>query len=451
MSTMNNIRNRCPKHKNKSDLDGSAPNTFDESDETFNEGFADAPEIDDPTDIPLVDAIVLAKDLPLEEEIELESVEDIEDDLEIGKRRPKPTWKPVVTPRPKQAYLEPGEDRAILARYKQTGDRNDLLPLTEAFEGFLVKHADRYHSPGLTFDDKMAIAVEALFEAADRFDLGRNNGFAAYLRHWLKKRLGDAALKTSSVAPPSKSWRVDDRYTEIRDIKKRRQTSPDEWRPEGNQQSGWRWTSAAGPNDLSTDTPVYDEDGDEDGAWIDHYGDDPQEDDDGDQDENRHRLRIALNRVNLTDRDRQIFEARHLTDKPATFAELGKRFDITAEGARLRHAHALAIVRRELDKPVKHRDVGSAYAGLRGNALSRSAIRERQEPALEQKIRPLAARTNRARQSAWERVAPTKGEKRHYVPQPAWDHRHLTAEEIRIAAGGEAPRATTCASHRGAR
>jgi RNA polymerase sigma factor (sigma-70 family) len=437
MSTMNNIRNRCPKHKNKSDLDGSAPNSFDDSDETF--GFdpvADAPEIADPTDVPVVDAIDRAKDLPPEEEIELESVEDVEDDLEIGKRRPT-TWKPVVTPRPKQAYLEPGQDRDIIARYQKSGDRADLVPLVEAFEGYLEKQAKRYHAPGLTLDDKMQIATDALFEAVDRFDLGWNNGLRAYLGFWLKKRLHDAALTASSVAPPSKTWRADERYQEIQAIKKRRATSPDEWRPEGNQQSGWRWSSAAGPNDLSFDVSVYDEDGDEDGSWIDHYADDGC--DDGDQDENRSRLRIALDRINITDRDRQIFELRHLTDKPATFVQLGKRFGITAEGARLRYVHVRTIVQKELDRPVKSCDVGCVYSG-RGNALSRSAIRERHEPDREKGIHPLAAGANRALQSDWELLAPTKGEKRHYVPtgnKDLWRTINLTAEEARVAEGGE--------------
>jgi RNA polymerase sigma factor (sigma-70 family) len=259
-------------------------------------------------------------------------------------------------------YFSPAEEREAIGRY-QTGDSAALRKIIEAHEPELQKWANRYNSKGLDLDDKLQLATEGLIEAAKRFDLDRPNGFSAYARHWIHKKLSTDAVRFSSVTSPA------------------------------------RWGEA---DDFSADTPVVTADGEDTSeTWIDQ-----QADDDCSEglifSEERNAVIRALDRIDAGDRDRKIFSA-HLNG--ATFAQLGRRYGISAEAARLRFLRTRDQIKTEIDRASDFASAMTAHvftykiatAILPGNRISRSFILEFREPQALRRIKPLTADKNRKR------------------------------------------------------
>ena len=269
--------------------------------------------------------------------------------------------------RPKTStYFSPAEEREAIRRY-QAGDSGALRQIIGAHEPELQKWARRYNSKGLDFDDKVQIATEGLIEAAKRFDPDRPNGLSAYARRWIQKKLSTDAVRFSSVTSPTK------------------------------------WGEA---DDFSADTPVVTADGEGVGeTWIDQ-----QTDDDCSEalilSEKGAGVIRALDRIDAGDRDRKIFSARL---NAATFAQLGRRYGISAEAARqsfhrtseklkIEIAHASHRFAKAMTANVFTYEIASAI--LPGNGLSRSSILERREPQALRRIKPLTAAKNRERLSS---------------------------------------------------
>jgi RNA polymerase sigma-32 factor len=65
------------------------------------------------------------------------------------------------------------------------------------------------------------------------------------------------------------------------------------------------------------------------------------------QDEKEHRHRVLIAAIDvLNDRERRIFEARHLSDEPLTLEALAAQFDVSRERIRQIEANAFEKVRK---------------------------------------------------------------------------------------------------------
>jgi RNA polymerase sigma factor (sigma-70 family) len=317
----------------------------------------------------------------------------------------------VLIPR-KQGYLSPAEERELIARYQKDGDPDAARKLCEAFERLIKKTLKSYHSPGLDYDDKLSDGKVGLLTAVKRFDHTKGKSLGSYARWWMRNEIGRAALKFSTVVG----------------------------RPS--------WEEGGADTSLNVEAEFEDGDGIETEVnQITDTGEAAPVSTDEDEEYGNH-LATAFRRVNLSARDRRIFEARYLVANPLTLAELSTELGITGERVRVLARRTERLVLDAAKRLVnlrpdnfpqtltysvfRYRTDESAW---RGTGPTRSVLLERTRP--DWSHTPMSASENRARQPAWDLLPYTKGETKFRRPLPGWNQMYLSPEGNRIRAGGQ--------------
>jgi RNA polymerase sigma-32 factor len=288
--------------------------------------------------------------------------------------------------------LEPQEEYMLAKRWREHGDRAAAHRLVTSHLRLVAKIAVGYRGYGLPIAEVVSEGNVGLMQAVKRFQPERGFRLATYAMWWIKASIHEYILRSWSLVKIGTTANQKKLFFNLRKAKSRISAFEDgDLRPdqveliaEGlsvTKQEVVDMNRRLG-GDVSLNTPIRD-DG-ESGEWQDWLVDDTPSPErvlaeSEELDNRRQALGEALTVLN--DRERRIFEARRLAEKPITLEELAEEFGVSRE--RVRQIEVRAFER--VEKAVRHRvaamerqalpwsdgargwrsDVGSAEVGVR--------------------------------------------------------------------------------------
>jgi RNA polymerase sigma-32 factor len=259
--------------------------------------------------------------------------------------------------------LEPQEEFMLGKRWRERGDRDAEHRLVTSHLRLVAKIAAGYRGYGLPAAELISEGNLGLIQAVRRFDPEKGFRLATYAIWWIRASLQEYVLRSWSLVKMGTTANQRKLFFNLRRAK--REISALE---EGDLRSDQVTTIAdrvgvteadvvqmnrrlAG--DASLNAPIR---GDGDSSdWQDWLVDDaPSQErtliETEELDNRRVALREAL--VALDDRERRIFEARHLADEPMTLADLAEEFGVSRERVRQIEVRTFEKVRNSVRRRI---------------------------------------------------------------------------------------------------
>jgi RNA polymerase sigma-32 factor len=255
------------------------------------------------------------------------------------------------------AMLEQDQEYDLAKRWRDHGDRDAANQLVTSHLRLAAKIAMGYRGYGLPVSEIIAEGNVGLMQALSRFEPEKGFRFATYAMWWIRASIHDYILRSWSLVKIGTTANQKKLFFKLRSAKSKiaalesGDLHPDQVAliakdldvasqdvVEMNRRlSGDRSINAPIQNDGET------------GEWQDQLVDQSPSPEAiiVEQDEKEYQVK-ALNaaiRV-LDDRERRIFEARHLTDEPLTLEDLAATFNVSRERIRQIEARAFEKVRR---------------------------------------------------------------------------------------------------------
>ena len=301
--------------------------------------------------------------------------------------------------------LKAEEERTLVARWREGGDRGAAHQLLTSHLRFVAKIAKGYRGYGLPTSDLISEGNIGLIQALERFDPDRGVRFSTYAGWWIKAAIQAYVLRTWSLVKMGTTVNQKRLFFNLSKAKHRLlalregDLGPDEVALIANglgvtEQDVIEMNRRLS-GDLSLNAPLN-VDG-ESAEWQDRLVDEDSNQEsrlaERDESENR-RKALGLALTELDDRERRIFEARRLIDPPLSLSQLAFEFRISPERVRQIEARAFEKVQEavhfalgrnaELPSglPVYERTCINAEIGLDFSGPRRPARRGRHSHAL---------------------------------------------------------------------
>jgi RNA polymerase sigma-32 factor len=252
--------------------------------------------------------------------------------------------------------LERGQEQEFARRWHEHRDRSATDALVKSHLRLAVRVARGYQGYGLPIADLIAEANLGLVIAASRFEAGHGSRFSTYALWWIKAAIHDYILRSWSLVKIGTTSAQRKLFFGLRREMRKfagtaRSLTPEtveavarelEVSPRDVIEMDRRLTG-----DLSLNTPITD-DG-QTTEWEAMLVDESPDAEAivGDHDERSQRseaLRAALGV--LSERERQIFEARRLAEDPPSLDALGREMSISNERVRQIEARTFEKVKR---------------------------------------------------------------------------------------------------------
>jgi RNA polymerase sigma-32 factor len=255
------------------------------------------------------------------------------------------------------AMLERDQEYRLARRWREHGDRDAANQLVTSHLRLAAKVAMGYRGYGLPVSEIISEGNVGLMQALNRFEPEKGFRFATYAIWWIRASIQDYILRSWSLVKIGTTVNQKRLFFKLRSAKSKiaafesGDLHPDQVAliakdldvtdrdvVDMNRRLG---------GDKSINAPLR-EDG-ETGEWQDHLVDQAPSPEaivvDQDEKEHRHKALIAAIDV-LDDRERRIFEARHLADEPLTLESLANQFNVSRERIRQIEARAFEKVRK---------------------------------------------------------------------------------------------------------
>src|SRR5258707_3787350 len=253
--------------------------------------------------------------------------------------------------------LEKGQEYDLAKRWREHGDRDAGNQLVTSHLRLAAKIAMGYRGYGLTMSEMVSEGNVGLMQALDRFEPEKGFRFATYAMWWIRACIQDYILRSWSLVKIGTTANQKRLFFKLRSAKSRiAALESGDLHPD-------QVASIAKTLDV-TDQDVVDmnrrlsgdksinaplrEDG-ETGEWQDHLVDQSPSPEAivVEQDEKEHQQKALIAAIDaLDDRERRIFEARHLADEPLTLEDLAEKFNVSRERIRQIEARAFEKVRK---------------------------------------------------------------------------------------------------------
>ena len=253
--------------------------------------------------------------------------------------------------------LERDQEYRLAKRWREQGDRDAGNQLVTSHMRLAVKVAMGYRGYGLPVAEIISEGNVGLLLALNRFDPEMGFRFATYAIWWIRASIQDYILRSWSLVKIGTTTNQKTLFFKLRSAKSKIAALesgdlhpdqvasiaksldvPDQDVVDMNRRLG---------GDKSINTPLRN-DG-EIGEWQDHLVDQSPSPEalvvEQDEKDYRHNALIAAIDV-LNDRERRIFEARHLVDEPLTLEQLAEKFDVSRERVRQIEVRAFEKVRK---------------------------------------------------------------------------------------------------------
>ena len=252
--------------------------------------------------------------------------------------------------------LERGQEQQLARRWHEQGDRRATDVLVTSHLRLAAKVARRYRGYGLPLADIVSEANLGLVIAASRFEPDRGARFSTYALWWIKATIHDYILRSWSLVKIGTTAAQRKLFFRLR--REMQKLAP--------QRTGLTPEIVASvaqtldvttrdviemdsrlAGDLSLNTPVGDDEGtmDWEATLVDSAPDAESLVIEHDEKSRQARALHAAMEV-LTERERRVFEGRHLSEPPTTLEQLGRELAVSSERIRQIEARAFAKVRR---------------------------------------------------------------------------------------------------------
>ncbi|MCU1386651.1 MAG: rpoH [Acidobacteria bacterium] len=255
------------------------------------------------------------------------------------------------------AMLEREQEQELAKRWREHGDRDAADQLVTSHLRLAVKIAKGYRGYGLPISDIISEGNVGLMHALNRFEPERGFRFATYAIWWIKASIQDYILRSWSLVKIGTTANQKKLFFKLRSAKcKIAALESGDLHPN---QVAMIAKSLDVPGqdvidmnrrlggDKSINAPLH-EDG-EIGEWQDYLVDQSPSPEvivvEQDEKDRQRKVLIAAIDV-LDDRERRIFEARHLVDDPLTLEDLAATFNVSRERIRQIEVRAFEKVRK---------------------------------------------------------------------------------------------------------
>jgi RNA polymerase sigma-32 factor len=255
------------------------------------------------------------------------------------------------------AMLERDQEYNLAKRWREHGDRNAANQLVTSHLRLAVKIAMGYRGYGLPVSEIIAEGNVGLMQALNRFEPEKGFRFATYAMWWIRASIHDYILRSWSLVKIGTTANQKKLFFKLRSAKSKiaaletGDLHPDQVTLIAND------LDVAGEDvvdmnrrlngDKSINVPMYNRA--DSGEWQDHLVDQSPSPEAivVEQDEKGRRLKALVAAIDvLDDRERRIFEARHLVDEPLTLEDLAANFNVSRERIRQIEARAFEKVRK---------------------------------------------------------------------------------------------------------
>jgi RNA polymerase sigma-32 factor len=255
------------------------------------------------------------------------------------------------------AMLERDQEYELAKRWRERGDRDAANQLVTSHLRLAAKVAMTYRGYGLPMSEVISEGNVGLMQALNRFEPEKGFRFSTYAIWWIRASIQDYILRSWSLVKIGTTANQKRLFFKLRSAKSKIAAfEGGDLRPDQvaliaknldvtDQDVVDMNRRLAG--DKSINAPLH-EDG-ETGEWQDHLVDQSPSPEaivvEQDDREHQHNALTAAIDV-LDDRERRIFEARHLADEPLTLEELAATFNVSRERIRQIEVRAFEKVRK---------------------------------------------------------------------------------------------------------
>jgi RNA polymerase sigma-32 factor len=255
------------------------------------------------------------------------------------------------------AMLERDQEYRLAKRWREHGDRDAANQLVTSHLRLAAKVAMGYRGYGLPVSEIISEGNVGLMQALNRFEPEKGFRFATYAIWWIRASIQDYILRSWSLVKIGTTVNQKRLFFKLRSAKSKIAAfESGDLHPEQvaliakdldvTDQDVVDMNRRLG-GDKSINAPLR-EDG-ETGEWQDHLVDQSPSPEaivvEQDEKDYRHKALIAAIDV-LDERERRIFEARHLADEPLTLEDLAEKFKVSRERIRQIEARAFEKVRK---------------------------------------------------------------------------------------------------------
>lgn len=269
------------------------------------------------------------------------------------------------------ALLEREQEYALAKRWRDHGDRAAADQLVTSHLRLAAKVAMNYRGYQLPISEIISEGNVGLMQAVNRFEPDKGFRFSTYAIWWIRASIQDYVLRSWSLVRIGTTANQKKLFFKLRMIKNKIAAFDNsDLRPDQvmliattlgvNDQDVIDMNRRLG-GDTSLNMPIHDEG--QAGEWQDTLVDEGPSPEAAvvAQDETRQRREALVRAVGaLTNRERRIFEARHLIDEPTTLEDLAVEFNVSRERVRQIEVRAFEKVQIAAKRRIKEQAMPSA-------------------------------------------------------------------------------------------
>ena len=257
--------------------------------------------------------------------------------------------------------LEPNEEFMLAKRWQQHEDTEAAHKLVTSHLRLVGRIAMGYRGYGLPMGEVISEGYVGLMQAVKRFDPDKGFRLATYAMWWIRASIQEYILRSWSLVKMGTTASQKKLFFNLRRVKGQIQAIEEgELRPDqvkeiatklGVSEEDVVSMNRRLSGDASLNAPVRADS--ESGEWQDWLVDETpdQEEQLAESEELTLRRSMLGNALkSLTDRERQIFEARRLRDDPATLEDLSVEFGVSRERIRQIEVRAFEKVQSAVQK-----------------------------------------------------------------------------------------------------
>jgi RNA polymerase sigma-32 factor len=255
------------------------------------------------------------------------------------------------------SMLERDQEYKLAKRWREHGDRDAANQLVTSHLRLAVKIAMNYRGYGLPVSEIVSEGNVGLMQALDRFEPDRGFRFSTYAVWWIRASIQDYILRSWSLVKIGTTASQKKLFFKLRSAKNKiaalqsgdmhpdqvaliakRLGVTDHEVVDMNRRLG---------GDASLNAPTNNEG--ETGEWQDYLVDQSPSPEIllAVHDETDHQHKALIHAIGvLNQRERRIFEARHLADEPITLEDLAVEFNVSRERVRQIEVRAFEKVRK---------------------------------------------------------------------------------------------------------
>ncbi len=241
--------------------------------------------------------------------------------------------------------LEPQEEYMLAKRYAEHGDKKAAHKMVTSHLRLVAKIAMGYRGYGLPVSEVVSEGNVGLMQAVKRFDPEKGFRLATYAMWWIRASIQEYILRSWSLVKMGTTANQKRLFFNLRKVKGQIQALEDgDLKPEQvdyiAEKLGVSNEEVVSMNrrlggDASLNAPLK-ADG-ESGQWQDWLVDESESQESvlADKEEFNHRMELLTEAMDiLNERERRIFEARRLSEKPETLESLSEEFGVSRERIR---------------------------------------------------------------------------------------------------------------------